>query len=322
MSLLIDVKHISFGYLAQNVVENVSFSVNSGDFWAIIGPNGGGKSTLIKLILGLLKPRCGEIVFKNNMHLKHIGYVPQNTYFNTSFPINALDVIALGLLQPSVRGFRLKTHLLAVQEIMKELDITHLAQSPMNALSGGERQKVLIARALVCKPKILILDEPTANVDVKAQKAIYELLSHINKSVSIIVISHDIALTLGYAKKVLYMNKYAHIHDALRYDFHIKQDMCEMDILAFFADIAKQQSKDSADSKNTMAIIESTEDAHKILKYTQDKSIADSVNTRSTHLSHTRHNKKDIYTESSSSSIIANTHNAHDDTTHKGNINE
>ncbi len=244
MSLL-DIKNLSFAYTSHNVLENVNFEVQDGDFWAIIGPNGGGKSTLVRLILGLLKAQSGSISFAQGMELTQIGYVPQNTNFNMNFPICVRDVITLGLLKPSILGFRVRKHLKVVQDAIEQLHIAHLAQKPINALSGGERQKVLIARALVNRTRLLILDEPTASVDVKAQGEIYELLLKLNKHISIIVVSHDISFILGYAKKVLYVNKYALTHNIPQCDLDLKGHICEVDILNSFAQKVQNLSEDS-----------------------------------------------------------------------------
>lgn len=236
MSMLLKIDDLSFAYnTGHNVLERVSFEVQKGDFWAVIGPNGGGKSTLMNLILGLLKTRFGSITFAAGITKSQIGYVPQNTNYNIDFPICVQDAITLGLLKPHIFGFSAKKDSNKVLSIMKQLDISHLAKTPLSQLSGGERQKVFIARSIVNQAKLLILDEPTANVDIKAQEAIYELLLNLNKSMSIIVVSHDIALTLGYAKKVLYVNKYALTHHIPQCDLDLKQHICEVDILTYFA---------------------------------------------------------------------------------------
>lgn len=238
---LVELENINFAYPSSNelVLENVSLSVKSNDFLAIIGANGGGKTTLIKLILGLLSPKSGSITY--NLSLKDIGYVPQITQ-NIAFPISVKDVIALGLLDKrGMFGLRLKRYQNALDSALNCLNIAHLAQKSFSDLSGGERQKVLIARALISNPKLLILDEPMANVDVSAQEAIYTLLKSLD--CAIIMISHDIALCLKYATSVLYVNRSATPHSVpklphLAHDNHI----CEIDIFEYLA-------KHTSDSK-------------------------------------------------------------------------
>ncbi|MCH5313790.1 MAG: metal ABC transporter ATP-binding protein [Helicobacter sp.] len=242
MSKLIEIKDLSFAYEKPNVLENISFCVKENDFWAIIGPNGGGKTTFIKLILGLLKPQSGHIHFAQNISVKHIGYVPQITSTNIDFPICVYDVIIMGLLQPRIYGFKPPKNK-EIEHLMEKLHIAHLAKKPLYALSGGERQKVFIARALINKPKLLILDEPTANVDVKAQDEIYQLLSKLNENLAILVVSHDLSVTLGYAKEVLYINKYAFIHQIPKLELNLKEHICEVDILNFFAKAMQGEGK-------------------------------------------------------------------------------
>ena len=135
MSQLVEIKELSFAYERHNVLENVSFCVKENDFWAVIGPNGGGKTTFIKLILGLLKPKSGSIAFAQNMSIAQIGYVPQITNFNMDFPICVYDVITMGLLKPKICGFRVKKSQ-KIYDIMEQLHITHLAKKPLYALSG------------------------------------------------------------------------------------------------------------------------------------------------------------------------------------------
>lgn len=232
---MLEMKNVSFAYGAENVLEKINFKLESGDFWAVIGPNGGGKTTFVKLLLGLLKPNKGEISYTSNIQPCHIGNVPQMTYHNIQFPICVRDTIALGLLKPRIFGFNPKKSECSIFQAMELLEITHLAKKPLYALSGGERQKVLIARAIVNNPQILILDEPTANIDSKAQKSIYELLKKLNRTMSIVVVSHDLSLTLGYAKKVLYVNKNAVIHEIPHFELDMSGHICEVDLLTHFA---------------------------------------------------------------------------------------
>lgn len=257
---LLEVKDLSFSYAntAYNphpVLDCINLTLHEKDFWAVIGPNGGGKTTLIKLILGLLKPQSGTITLSPTLQKSHIGYVSQVSNFSLDFPISVRDVITLGLLKPTLGGFRSKlcaTMEEKIQAIMHRLEIAHLSQKPIGTLSGGQRQRVLIAQAIVCEPKLLILDEPTANVDVRAQEGIYELLKALNNEMSIMIVSHDIAFTLGYATQVLYVNGYALCHN-------IPQDtilpsnghICEVDLLSLYASSQAQYSESNHNSESS-----------------------------------------------------------------------
>lgn len=203
---LLKIENLHFTYNDYPVLCGVNFELHKGDFWAIIGPNGGGKTTLLKLILGLLKPQNGNIT--QNLHPNQIGYVPQITHHNIDFPIQVFDVIKMGFLRPSIFGFRIhKDEQDIIDKTLEQLHLKHLAHKPLSQLSGGERQKVLIARALVNQPALLILDEPTSNIDPNAQNEIYKLLHRLNSLMSIIVVSHDMTFALKYAQKILYVNQ-------------------------------------------------------------------------------------------------------------------
>ncbi len=198
---ILEIKNLYFKYDKQIVLENINLNVENGDFLAIIGPNGGGKSTLIKLIISLLTPTKGEI----KLYKKDIGYVPQNTNINIQFPIQVKDVVSLGF--KNTKETRQK-----VINALEKVDMINYQNSKISNLSGGQRQKVFIARALFNNPSILVLDEPTANIDVKGQENIYQLLKKLNKKKTIIMVSHDISVILKYATKVAYINKNIYMH--------------------------------------------------------------------------------------------------------------
>ena len=209
---IIECKNVNFYLTKEHILYNVNWNINKGDFWAIIGPNGGGKSTLAKLLVNLLKPSTGEIIRDSKLKM---GYVPQNTFFNRHFPITTLEVVMMGFLNKenssNMFGYTMEQKKEA-HKYMQELEIESHQNKKIGELSGGLRQRVLIARALCGKPDILILDEPTSSIDKKHQKDIYEILKHNNNDKTIIMISHDISILYGYAKKVLYVNKEVTIH--------------------------------------------------------------------------------------------------------------
>ena len=214
---IVDIKDLSFSYNGDPVLRDVNFSVHQRDFIAIIGPNGGGKTTLLKLILGLLKPDTGKILVDGQTPPKAsacIGYVPQNVHLNSRFPITAMDVVLMGKLNPKKRWTRQAAA--NRREALAALDRIGMADHAnrrIGELSGGQRQRVFIARALVSQPKLLLLDEPTASIDTKGQAEFYNLLKTLNQDHTILVASHDLLVVSRYIKSVACVNKGLHYHD-------------------------------------------------------------------------------------------------------------
>lgn len=192
MTHALSLSQVSFAYEERTVLCDVNLTIDEGSFLMILGPNGGGKSTLAKLLLGLLKPSHGQIHVLDQRPidaLACIGYVPQVTVNGSSLPIRVAEVVRLGLYQAPCLSRRQKQH--RVLEALDKVGLTHLAKQKFTALSGGERQRVLIARALVINPRVLILDEPTASVDYRAREQIYALLNTLSQDATIILITHD-----------------------------------------------------------------------------------------------------------------------------------
>jgi zinc transport system ATP-binding protein len=238
---VLSIKNLSFAYEKINVLENISLEVEEKDFLAIIGPNGGGKSTLLKLILGIINKKESNIKINNNLNqekISNIGYVPQNTNINTDFPIKVLEVVMMGHStknKPSIFSFGYtKEEKSCAINSLRQVGMENFANKKIGNLSGGQRQRVMIARALCSNPKILILDEPTASIDVDGQKQIYELLKELNKNITIIVVSHDISVILHYANKVAHINKKLTFHNLNIQKNNIKKDkehFCEVEML-------------------------------------------------------------------------------------------
>ncbi|WP_353661603.1 ABC transporter ATP-binding protein [Hydrogenimonas sp. SS33] len=213
----IEVASVTFAYDGEPVLENVSFTVEPNDFLAVIGPNGGGKSTLLKIIMGILQPQKGSVAIFGKPPQKSgplIGYVPQETGHNIDFPVTVADVVLMGLLHRRDRWRRYdldakKRALAALERVGME---ARFARRRIGELSGGQRQRVLIARALVSEPKILMLDEPTASIDFLGQREIYELLASLNDRMTIVLVSHDMSMVMGYAKHALYVQRSAVMH--------------------------------------------------------------------------------------------------------------
>jgi len=203
-----------FAYDTTPVLEDVNFSVNERDFLAIVGPNGGGKTTLLKLILGLLEPTKGTVrVFgETPIHARsRIGYVPQHAKFDPAFPINSLDVVLMGRL--GRRGFfRRRADTEAAERALEETGASELKDRLFSDLSGGQRQRVLIARALATEPELLLLDEPTAHLDVAVERRFYQLLAELNKRLTIVLVSHNIGFVSRFVSGVLCVNRKAVTH--------------------------------------------------------------------------------------------------------------
>ena len=214
---IVEISNLCYTHGGKDILHDINLTVYTGDFVSIIGPNGGGKTTLLKLILGLWKPTRGEIRIKDRSpHASNasIGYVPQHVNHNLSFPATALDVVMMGAYKPSHRVVfgRPKKDRVRAFDILEKLGISDCADSKIRALSGGQRQRVLIARALISKPELLVLDEPTASIDTKGQTEFYELLKALNKELTILMVSHDLLVVSNYAKSMVCLNKGMHYH--------------------------------------------------------------------------------------------------------------
>ncbi len=214
---IIEIKNLSFSYGRQPVLEDVDFTTKAGDFVAIIGPNGGGKTTLLKLLLGLLDAERGSVRIFGQPPRKvsyKIGYVPQEMYINRHFPVSALDIVLMGKLNPNRRWSRPSGEdRKMAQAALERMEMGRYFHKRIDEMSGGQRQRIFIARALVSEPDILFLDEPTANVDTKGQADIYELLKALNQKMTILMVSHDLMFLSSYVKSVACVNRYIHYHD-------------------------------------------------------------------------------------------------------------
>ncbi len=199
----INISNVSFFYNSSPIFENLNCSIKPRGFIGIIGPNGGGKTTLLKLMAGLLKPKSGIVTLDGK-----IGYVPQNTQANRNFPISVMEVVLLGAISEcSILGTFKQSTKTRARQILDTLELSHLAKKPFCQLSGGEAQRTLIARALICDPEILFLDEPTANTDYEAEKKIFRLLFEYKKTKTILIVTHDLETLIHTADSVLVVNK-------------------------------------------------------------------------------------------------------------------
>lgn len=204
----ITVRHVSYGYSKQEpVLRDVSFEVEEGEFLGLIGPNGGGKTTLLKLLMGFLQPWEGEIeIFgkKATDYPNGIGYVPQNLHFDKYFPISVMDLVLEGRLSRlSWTGRYSKQDQEAAEQALIEVNLADFAKRPFGTLSGGQAQRALIARALASEPRVLLLDEPLSCVDVEAEADIYGVLQKIRASHTILMVTHDIQAIIQQVKRIL-----------------------------------------------------------------------------------------------------------------------
>ena len=214
---IVEIKDLNFAYDREAVLKDVNLTVRQKDFMAIIGPNGGGKTTLLKLILGLLTPAKGTVRVDGKSPQEAspcIGYVPQDVHTKRSFPITAIDVVLMGKLDPKKRLSRRSTaNRREALAALERMEMAAHADKKIGLLSGGQRQRVFIARALVAGPKLLLLDEPTASIDTKGQADFYRLLRELNKDITVLVVSHDLFAISRYVKSVACVNKKLHYHD-------------------------------------------------------------------------------------------------------------
>jgi zinc transport system ATP-binding protein len=210
---------VSFSYGAVTVLENASFVINRGEFAALVGPNGSGKTTVLKLLLGLEQPQSGTVEIPGAKSGKKpefgaapasgakpagIGYVPQQTPFDPAFPIPVRDVVRMGRLRPGSRSFTAEDRR-AVEEALEQAEIAAFADRPYAKLSGGQRRRVLVARALASRPGLLVLDEPTANMDRESEERLLGTLRKLKGSATILIVTHDIEFVADLTDRVLVM---------------------------------------------------------------------------------------------------------------------
>ncbi len=199
-------KNVSVYYNRVCALKDINLKIEEGEFLGIIGPNGGGKTTLLKVLLGLVKPSAGEVIVNSNPLM---GYVPQYSAFNRYFPINVLDVVLTGMLKKPLKPFHRYTpeDVKKADSIMERLGILELRKRHIRQLSGGQVQKILIARALTAQPDILLLDEPTANIDAHSRTEIFELLEKLNEHMTIVMVSHDLSAVSCYVNSIACLNQ-------------------------------------------------------------------------------------------------------------------
>jgi len=215
MSNLLTIRDLTVSYDTKVVLERANLVVEENDFIGIIGPNGGGKTTLLKAILGLVQPQSGEILFSESMKNKRgdIGYLPQVNKFDSKFPITVFEVIHSGLaMQGKWKMGFFKKDKQRVEAIIDELGIGRFAHRPIGELSGGQMQRTFLGRALISDPRILILDEPDTYVDNQFEGELYRKLRELNQRMAILLVSHDVGTISTYVKSIACVNRELHYH--------------------------------------------------------------------------------------------------------------
>lgn len=231
---ILEIKDLTVCYDDHCAIESVNLDVKKDEFLGIIGPNGGGKSTLLKSICGLIKPSYGSIKLNST---SPIGYVPQFSSFSREFPISVIEVVLTGMLGGGAKLFHKysSSDVYKAKKTLSLLGILELEKRQIGTLSGGQLQKVLIARALVSNPEILLLDEPTASIDSTSKSNIYEFLSGLSKDMAVIIVSHDIGTISSYVHSIACLNKklYYHGEDEVDLSASIEKTYgCPIDMIA------------------------------------------------------------------------------------------
>lgn len=212
---ILKLENVSFSFVNEEVIKNVSFAVHKGDYLGIIGPNGGGKTTLLKLMLGLLKPTYGQIsLFGKKITTfsdwSKLGYVRQNATIENNLPLTVIEAVSMGRYG-KLGFFKMPTKVdhAKVEKALYEVNMLEYKNRRLSDLSGGQRQRVFIARALASEPEIIFLDEPTVGVDIKTQKQFYKLLRKLNRelSLTLVLVSHELDVVAHEATEIGYINR-------------------------------------------------------------------------------------------------------------------
>jgi len=214
MGLLLEMQSVTASYGKSVVLRNVSMKINENDFIGVIGPNGGGKTTLLKLILGLIKPEKGEIIFRGNLiNSTSIGYLPQISTGDVNYPVTVFDVVLSGMMiRKNILSGMSSADKSKARSIIDEIGLTDYAGASLNELSGGQLQKVFLGRAIIGNPRLLLLDEPGNFVDSTFENDFYSRLKELNSRMAILMVSHDVGMVSSYVKSFACVNRELHYH--------------------------------------------------------------------------------------------------------------
>jgi zinc transport system ATP-binding protein len=227
MAYLFEMHSLSASYGANIVLKDIDFRVNENDFIGVIGPNGGGKTTLLKVILGLLKPAGGTLVFNDELlNGNNIGYLPQISTGDVNYPVTVVDIVLSGLMiKKKVFSGMSSSDKLKAGRVIEELGLSAMAKSSLNELSGGQIQRVFLGRAIIGDPKLLLLDEPGNFVDATFENDFYEKLKDLNNRMAILMVSHDIGTISAHIKSFACVNRSLH--------YHASNEITNEDLLAY-----------------------------------------------------------------------------------------
>ncbi len=232
----VEMQNISLNFNKQPILQDINLSIRLNDFLAIIGPNGGGKSTLLKIILGLLKADQGTLsVFGNKPGNPHnpIGYLPQHVSFDPDFPINVFDTVLSGRYHGLLKNYNVEDRE-KVFTALEEVGMTEMVDRQMSRLSGGQKQRVFIARAIVREPKLLLLDEPMASIDPEMQNSFYKLLSKLRDRMAIVLVSHDVGAVSTHVDSIACLNQKLYYHGPVEESAEGLEEVykCPIDIIS------------------------------------------------------------------------------------------
>jgi zinc transport system ATP-binding protein len=226
---VVHLEDVSFAYNGDVVLHDVSLSVRENEFVWIVGPNGGGKTTLVKLLLGLLQPRTGRISIFGlpvGSARQRIGYMPQHAHLDHRFPVRVIDVALMGRLRPGIGPAPYsKQDRRAALEALEQVGLGDLLRRTLSELSGGQQRRLLIARALASQPDLLILDEPTANLDIQIEGELFELLRRLNQHLTIIMVSHDPTIVSEFVEHVVCVNHTLAVHPTGQLDRRVVSEL-------------------------------------------------------------------------------------------------
>lgn len=244
---VIEMENVSFSYDGHPVLVDVDLTIDERDFVAVVGPNGGGKTTLLKLVLGLLQPTRGRVrVFgaSPRQARRRMAYTPQHSLADPTFPMRVIEVVLMGRLRSGLgfAGYSTEDRS-AAAEALREVELEEVATDQFSSLSGGQRQRALIARALASRPDLLLLDEPTSNLDVAMEEDLRALLETLNERMTVILVSHDLGFVSGFAKTVVCVKKRVVTHPTREITGEIMREMYGPDARMVLHDVGREADR-------------------------------------------------------------------------------